>query len=331
MTKAKSAYTITDAIRLRRRDVPVKADPTGRVFLASWAKMGYDPQESITTAFTRVRAGELRTRLESRYVHGAAVSRFLTYLAIWRHWRDNRDQGIEDAPSSRSFRFRKDAPRSPVALSVQQLGDLLRAIDSARLMDVVRRADWKALVLVLYYTGARVDMVRRATRKQYDPKTGRLTMVVSKGGAPMDWDLPEDCQAAIKASWKFQRRSPRHLYLCREPGSTSVLRRFAKLAGLDGIVKGFHIFRKTSATHIAAKHGIQAAAAHLGHGNTDTTLKYYVDPRFVPVRTYSQSLRSPLITPELGAFGSARPEDPIDDEEVLFDTGEGIGPGSPDV
>ena len=328
---ANSGPTIRNAIALRRRDYPVKKDQRGERFLATWERMGYRRDDPIAESFTRQRASELRNRLANHYEHDGAKSFFLTYLAVWRHWREMVDPAMPEPPPYRLFRFEKNAPRTPTALSVEQLGALIQAIDSAKLLTVVDRADWKALILILYYTGARVDMVRSALRSQYDPKTGRLRLAVSKGGDIREWELPQDCRDAIAVSWQFSREGSRKRHLCREPGSPKKLKRFASYAGLESLVNGFHVFRRTSVTHIAAKLGVHAAAEHIGHANVQTTLRYYIDPRYVPVRTYAQELRSPLQTRQPLEFGSARPEDSIDNEEVLFDASEGVAPGSPDV
>ncbi|MCH7688632.1 MAG: hypothetical protein IH899_18445, partial [Planctomycetes bacterium] len=72
--------------------------------------------------------------------------------------------------------------------------------------------------------------------------------------------------------WPFKRRQ-----IWREFG---IILKAADLPG--GRRNQFHKLRRTSATHLAAAVGIEAAERHLGHVTPGLARSAYIDPRYLP-------------------------------------------------
>ena len=135
-------------------------------------------------------------------------------------------------------------------------------------------------MLALYDTGHRLEAILLS--EVSDLQNGFLTARKTKQDRETVHKLHADTLAAIENlpehesgllfPWPFKRRQ--------------IWREFGKLldkAGLSGGRRNkFHKLRRTSATHLAAVAGIEAAEQHLDHKTHGLAYSTYIDPRFMP-------------------------------------------------
>ena len=115
-----------------------------------------------------------------------------------------------------------------------------------------------------------------------DIQNGHLTVRKTKQNREITHKLHEDTlsllsllpghESGLLFPWPYKRRQ-----IWREFG------KILKVAGLPGGRRNqFHKLRRTSATHLAAVAGIEAAEQHLGHSTHGLARSTYIDPRFMP-------------------------------------------------
>jgi integrase len=226
--------------------------------------------------------------------HGTAaptVNKFRrSILAIWRFaFRRKTPDGqrlVKELPSVERLREMK---RIPDAWSIEEFSRLLKIADaSPGLIDGIPAGQWwRALLLVLYYSGIRVAaglLIRVQDLEWTD--SGAILFVPAehqKQKADQRFNLPKDVADALNAIignrtgqvFRWQR------------GMMTLNNRFRQMIEAAEIQPGrgacplFHKVRRTSATQVAAKLGRAAACDHLGHSAMSVTERY-LDPTKIP-------------------------------------------------
>lgn len=203
-------------------------------------------------------------------------------LTLWRFaWRRKLTQ--EDPRDN-------EVPRvavpydPPIALTLEQVAAIL---DSCRFERATIRGTaiqkaswWRAVVLCLYWSGARISALLDALQRDLDRTTGWLHLAAasSKTAYGQYVQLPEEALEAIHAmGWDGELLFPwpyRHRQLF------AALKRIIKRAGLPpDRYHAFHAIRRTTATLAAANGSLDLARQALGHTRESMT-KRYLDPRF---------------------------------------------------
>ncbi len=211
-------------------------------------------------------------------------------LSLWRH-AYRKKLKAEPPPDSLDLPKLKVVKQIPEAWSLEELNKILHACDNSRPLPYWDYRTWRALILCLYDTGARLDSMLSA--KVSDIHDGYLTIRKSKTNRESVHKLHEDTLSIIERlpeheggllfPWPFKRRQ-----IWREFG------RILKAAGLPGGPRNqFHKMRRTSATHLAAAVGIEAAERHLGHTTPGLARSTYIDPRFMPAIAAADVLPRP--------------------------------------
>jgi integrase len=228
--------------------------------------------EPVILRFLSARLAEVSTRTVKRERGDI--------LTLWRFaWRrklcrcDPRDAEIPHLQ-----------PRTepPIALTVQQVEAILDSCrferSNIRGTEILKSAWWRALVLVLYWSGARIGAIIEANRDDLDSATGWLHLRAesAKTGSGQWCQLPLDVVRAIPVDpaseslfpWPYGRRQ---LF--------AALKRIVVRAGLPaGREYRFHAFRRTAATLATAESSLDVARRALGHSRESMTLRY-IDPR----------------------------------------------------
>ena len=136
------------------------------------------------------------------------------------------------------------------------------------------------MVLLLFDTGLRLRAALSIERGNVDLSTGWLSVLAETQKQKVEEKHRVTMQTtdALRAIWL----PPRGLLFPWPFEKKQVwpkLREILRRAGLPTTRRDlFHKFRRTTASHIAAKAGIDAAARQLGHSSTDMTVRY-IDPR----------------------------------------------------
>lgn len=200
-------------------------------------------------------------------------------IALWRHaFRQKLTK--HHPPDSIDLPKLKVVKQIPEAWSLQELNRILHACDNSRALPYWDHLHWRSLILCLYDCGIRLDSMLSV--KVVDIQNGFLTSRKSKTNQETSHKLHPDTLAVIDRlpehesgllfPWPFKRRQ-----IWRE------YRKILKAAGLPtGRRDQFHKLRRTSATHLAAVAGIDAAEQHLGHSTHGLARSTYIDPRFMP-------------------------------------------------
>lgn len=211
-------------------------------------------------------------------------------LTIWRDaWQTGHsrtDPRVTTVPMPRKLK------RKPRAWSLDDVQRMLAQAANVR----PRRnfffgpEHWITLILLIYHTGLRIMAVLMLRRSDL---TGRVLLVpaeLQKDREDYLVPLPEDLVARLRALPRSQEtRHGRYLpdYLIPWPWSPlHPTRQFwsyiLKPAGLPDDPKlKFHAIRRTTASIISAKHGIEAARDVMGHSSVETTRGYIVDPELI--------------------------------------------------
>ncbi len=170
----------------------------------------------------------------------------------------------------------------PTAWSVQEFGRILTACESARtLKGSWTPSHWRALLLVSWDTSHRLSALLSARRADIS-RLGFLTVrgEHTKQGRDVCHKLHAETIFAIDAL-------PEHSLLFPWPfNQRAIWLEYKKILRTAGLPCGrrdlFHRLRRTSATHLAAVAGIEAAEQHLDHSTHGLASKSYLDPRFLP-------------------------------------------------
>lgn len=232
-----------------------------------------DLNESGLLKFIRERLGQVAPRTVRRERGDL--------LTLWRFaWR--RKLTTED-PRDIEIPLVAVPQEPPLALTLEQVAAIL---DSCRFEHatiegtaIAKAAWWRALILTLYWSGARISALLAVRQVDLDKTTGwlHLTAAESKTGAGQYLQLPEEALEAIHAMgwtgdplfpWPYQHRQ---LF--------TALKRIVKRAGLPADRRhAFHALRRTTATMAVAHGSLDIARQALGHTREAMT-RGYLDPR----------------------------------------------------
>lgn len=195
--------------------------------------------------------------------------------AILTLWRAAYEAGILPAAPARVKKVRGPAtlPQAWEASQVQQLLFAVNLIDGTFSCGVPRKALIRALVLTGWYSGLRPCDLLSLKREQIG-SNGTLIIVQKKTGAPIMTRLPEDCMAAIEATFPPERD---RIF----PISNKVLFYWWKqLQSLSGIRGSPKWLRRSGATAVESEHP-GSAMGFLGHRTPGLAWKHYIDARMI--------------------------------------------------
>jgi integrase len=223
------------------------------------------------------------------------------FLAIWRHAHD-----AGRAPQVSRVRRMKVPREEPDCWSLEEIGRIISAArdyKGAPIAGIQTSDYWPALLLVGWYTGLRHGSLKRLRPSDFDLDAAALYVPAAamKHFVGKRFKLGADAVAAVRKIY-----DPRRTHVFPEP-ATGKARRFfddfRKILRLAAVSKSrlrlgyFHKLRRSTATHVAVKAGLNAASALLGH-STAHLLQRYIDPRYDVQTDATQWLPSPT-GPEL--------------------------------
>jgi integrase len=268
-------YELLDLYRLHRPQLSDSTAETYRYAIRSLERfLGRVPRvpdlsEGITLRFLGRRLGEAAGWTCKREVGSLS----LLWRFAWKRKLTDLDPRDADIPP---VRLRQEPP---IALTVQQVEAILDSCrferSNIRGTEILKSAWWRALVLVLYWSGARIGAIIDANRDDLDERTGWLHLRAesAKTGAGQWCQLPLDVVRSIPGAdflfpWPYGRRQ---LF--------AALKRIVVRAGLPASREyRFHAFRRTAATLATAESSLDVARRALGHTRESMTLRY-IDPR----------------------------------------------------
>lgn len=185
--------------------------------------------------------------------------------------------------------------RRPVATSLTMIEEMLQQADRVQIK--VRRPfgpkAWRALILLLYYTGLRITAALSLRRADLH---GRLLIVpaeVQKDAEEMAFQLPTELANLLHALPRPQvnglDRDTRLMLIPwpwrMDAGAKMLAKYIIRPAGLpDDRRLKFHAIRRTVATLVYAEKGVEVARQMLGHSDAKTTERYIADPSTVDPR-----------------------------------------------
>lgn len=242
--------------------------------------------------------------------------------AIWRY---AESIGVLDSlPRNKKYRIEK---REVIALFPDQIDMLLAAAarQPGYVGDVPANLWWTGLILCLLELGVRISAARKIPTANLDFERCEVLVpsFAQKQRKDQRLDLFPDTVGLIK-SWGLAERGVKSL-LGDWPFNTNTLRRYYKKllveAGLFPSVDAvpsdvlFHCLRKTLASTIFTKHGIQAAMERLGHSAASVTWAYIgkgyrhepkvcdlIEPFPNPMATATDPPPTPPPTPKLRVY-----------------------------
>jgi integrase len=223
-------------------------------------------------------------------------------------WHEAIDQDRNEQPAKRIKPLREDLD----ALPCWTPDELARLLASSRQQRPVKRlpcptdAFFLALVLVAYDTASRISAIMAATPADLDWGTGRLTLraKTTKGRKCKVVGLSDQTLAAVKAiynpSWAYLFPWPFDRSQRPWRSLTDRLKQILQRAGLpDGRIHLWHKIRRTTATELTIKEGIEAARKHLDH-SAESVTRRYLDPRRLDETKHSAAI---LPRPQIDAGG----------------------------
>lgn len=186
----------------------------------------------------------------------------------------------------------KNTTLKPVAWSVEDIETMLRQTDEVKVSKdrPFTPECWKSLILLIYYTGLRIECVLKLKRSNLH---GRVLMVppsIQKDKEEQVFRIPGDLAnmliALPRPHVEFLGRMLSEMLIPWPWRFDSASKMFKKYiivpAGLpDDRRLKFHAIRKTVATVIAAHRGPEEARRALGHSCLSVTKRYLADPSTV--------------------------------------------------
>lgn len=218
-------------------------------------------------------------------------------LAIWRMaWRRRL---IEHAPRVEKLRGHHEEPDSWDEDELRRIIAAVDRVDYSGLVAGFNFADyWRALLLTGYYTALRRSSLFKIRSADVDLAAGRIYVRADsmKTGRGKSFRVGPDCIAALRPIWSADRE----LLFPWPYGLTAMFQHFRRILRAAGIATGrrrslqmFHKLRRSSATMIHRRAGMQAASDLLGHSSAQMTLKY-IDPSQLDDRDATRHL-NPLV------------------------------------
>jgi len=260
-----------------------------------------DQLRAAARAFQAVSAGgfsdEAITAFLGRLLHrglspATVNTRRRQLLTLWQ-WAYRR--GLCDRPPREVPRAR-EVQRIPEAWTTAEVSRLLRTAASwPGLVGPWPASDWwPALILTVYWTGARIGAVMAARGCDYDPVAGWLVLRQTKTGVEQLYRLHPQAMAALARVHSTESKRlfgwphhPQHLHWCFR---RIVLASQVRYRG--GHCELFHRLRRTTVSYCAAVDpGL--AQRQAGHTSYATTVAYYVDPTIAAQRSAADVLPVP--------------------------------------
>ena len=267
--------------------------------------IGRDPLVADLTGITVQRFLSARKAM----VSVATVVKDRTHLvALWNHLF--RLRRVEVAPAAVLPPLR--APkRVPKAYKSAEVSAIIRAalVYPGCVSDKPANIWHASLIRTAFETAERVGALLAVEWRDVDlDERVILLRAETRKGGYRDLLRPISSETA---SWlrQLRRGSPDKALVWEwDRGHTHLwyhLRAICKRAGVPA--RGYHGFRKSAASYLAAAGGLGEAAAALGHASPSTTQAHYIDPTIAkPTRTFVEML--PKI--ELDASLADEPDDP---------------------
>lgn len=228
-------------------------------------------------------------------------------------------RGLLSRPDSQDYQV---ARKLPIALMPDQLSRILWACTTltSRVGDVPACLWWEFFVRLAYNTGARLRALRLTPTSNLDLDRGEILIPAAVQKHRRDQRV-RLFQRTVEVARRLRLIERRRVFILDDfAGNDNTLRRhWAKLlvhAGLFpspcDVPKWYkpHIIRKTLASHIGGKYGVEKASQFLQHSSSRVTERYYLDPRFVERPDVPELLEdplpmTPLASPPLRVVGTA--------------------------
>jgi len=174
----------------------------------------------------------------------------------------------------------------PTAFTMEEMGRIIAAArqqTTPKLMIYPAFALWPALIRTAYETGLRRSALLNLRLADWVPERREITALAehAKTGVSQSFVLTQETADAIQlmiSEAHIQTDDPPELLfplMIGKEQSNYHLRKILERARC--YIAGdetWHKLRRTCATHIAAKLGFEAAARHLAHTSTSTTMRY---------------------------------------------------------
>jgi integrase len=259
-------------------DASVRSIEQYRIAIGHWSKFNKRPptiKDFSDTAMDRFASWMVGER-------NLAVP---TANKVRRHLKAIWNFAFERGEVKRPPRFKrlKELEKDPVAWTPEEIGRLLDAINRlcGKINGVPSRLFWRALILFLYDTGARINVTMHLEPRHIDlrNRTVLLPAEYQKQGKDQVVDISEETAAILRELIDKRRTYVFCWPYDRYPGSTwtTLHRHFRILVGaaeLDIENGTFHRIRRTTATQIADKFDLATAQTLLGHASQQTTKRY---------------------------------------------------------
>ena len=197
--------------------------------------------------------------------------------------------------------------RIPKAYRIEEVSSLVRVAHAlpGAICGVPRGLYMASMIRVAWESAERVGAIRLVEWRDVDLEERAIVFRAEnrKGGAA---DNRREISADL-SGWLAKMKQPGQRLVWPWDGSeTGLWYEFGKLCAVCGITaRGFHGFRRSSASYLAAAGG--SAQEHLTHDSPKTTRQHYLDPSICRPRLTAVDLLPPL---DLG-----------DDAEFLPDEG----------
>ena len=194
--------------------------------------------------------------------------------------------------------------RIPHAWTLEELHRLFAAASRAKgFVGPVPAATWFSAVLTLAWeSGERIGAILAAQAVDLQTSTLLISGESRKGGrCDRLYNLSAGCVALLHAS-AAPGRSELLWWPLSTPSLYSAFHKILTAAGLRGRRIGFHQIRRSAASHLAAAGG--DATEFLGHSDSKTTRRHYLDQRVMPAGIPAHQ-RLPRLAASPGQEGGA--------------------------
>ncbi len=160
----------------------------------------------------------------------------------------------------------------PTVLSLEEV---------AVFLEVLHRPVYRAIAMVLYGTGLRIDEALSLEVRDIDGARGVLRVRHGKGDRAREVKLSPTLYQWLRRYWDKERPQPPYLFMSRRTGrpptQDAVRSAFAAAAEQAKITKPVrpHVLRHSYATHLLdAGTDVRVIQALLGHSSLQTTMRY---------------------------------------------------------
>jgi len=200
-------------------------------------------------------------------------------LSLWNHAYE--EELLDRPPRTRRIPQARECPPLPEAWTAQEVGRLLAAVGEVY-RGTFTATYLRALVLILYDTGARVSEVLRLQADDVDLQTGTLIFRATKIGTERLARIHPDTCFACRALLSLERAPPGQPPFSSPWDRTWLRELFKRAARHAGLRVGrgnggvFHKLRRTSGSLVEANGG--DGSRHLGNSRR-VFEKHYRDPR----------------------------------------------------